>query len=658
MLKSPLLYAVAGLCLLLLVMEEVRPCFFLHDDNADLFVPAYIHDFRVLTETGRLAEVNYYQHSGEPFLEQGLTAVLYPFIYPGVALAKGVSGDLRWSIEWIAAEHLTLGLLGFYFWARQNGVTQWLAALGGLAWVLNPFVLIASVSWIFVAYVAAWLPWLFGAFDRLWMRPSLSSALGLGSIAGLFFLQGYVQWLVYAFSFLGVYALLVFVMQKSARRLVLLYYLAISALAFLILILPLLGPMWHATQLSAERADSISVEKIMYSSIPALSIFSAQILHFRGCVFGATTAILFAPALVLAPVVLLRLVWDRPETRRRVFPLLVLASLAMIFSTSWYELLAQLPLLDRLRWPFKVFVFAHFFLIAALVVSLSAWASGHAAAWWKAGLVAVPCLVLVIGAELGVALSSHDRNVFSPWSFPASTNPLVPGMDPLRGRVASFGNDLPKSYDGSYLTHLYATYFAFPSLGGYNPLVGGEQLSHALYLDFPNFCTGTITRDFQEEFESRAVRYWIVDPHSTQFTDMKTLPGFKLLDAGPDRVIFEDTLASPVVFSAAAPAVPCVMRYAGNSLLIQLDHVSSPVEISVGPADGWWYRIDHGPWLKPVYENEHLKVDFGSSVQLLEISFFDPRFWGGMRGSFALLLLLGVWVMAGHTSVARRLHPS
>ena len=132
--RSPLVFSIAGLWLVLFVVESVRPGFFLHDDNAAWFSGAYVHNFRVLTETGRLAEVNYYQHGGEPFLEQGQTAVLYPPVYVAVVLAKWVSGDLRWTIEWVAAEHLTLGLLGFYFWARQSGVTPWLAALA-MSWV-------------------------------------------------------------------------------------------------------------------------------------------------------------------------------------------------------------------------------------------------------------------------------------------------------------------------------------------------------------------------------------------------------------------------------------------------------------------------------------------------------------------------------------------
>ncbi len=254
-----------------------------------------------------------------------------------------------------------------------------------------------------------------------------------------------------------------------------------------------------------------------------------------------------------------------------------------------------------------------------------------------------------MGAELGVSLWCHDSDTFSKWSLPGSVNPLVPGMDPRLGRraVAFSPTSCPNLKNGRYLSHAYATYFAFPSLGGYNLFVSQQQLNYALYLDFPNVCPGTITPEFQKDFEARAVRYWIVDPHSSQFTEAKSLPGLRQLDADPDRVIFEDTLASPLVYATAAPAVPCEMSYSGNSILIPLDHITSPVEISVGPTDGWWYRVDHGPWLKPVYENDRLKVDFQTSGRLLEISFFDSCFRDGLRLSGYLLPLLGLFVGRG-----------
>src|SRR5271154_1601873 len=107
---TPLIRALVALWLLLVIVETARPLFFLHDDNASWFTPTYVHDFRTLAETGQLAEINFYQYGGEPFLEQGQPAVLYPPVYLAVALAKGIFGDLRWTIDLLAAMHLTFAV--------------------------------------------------------------------------------------------------------------------------------------------------------------------------------------------------------------------------------------------------------------------------------------------------------------------------------------------------------------------------------------------------------------------------------------------------------------------------------------------------------------------------------------------------------------------
>ena len=328
-------FFIAGLWLLLVVVEAIRPHFFLHDDNATWFIGSFVHDFRVLTKTGRLAEVNYYQYGGEPFLQQGQTAVLYPPVYLGVALAKWVSHDLRWAIEWIAAEHLTLGLLGFYFWLRQAGVTPGLAALGGLAWVLNPFILIVASSWIMVTFIAAWLPWLIWAFDRLWARPSFLSALLLGIIAASLFLQGYVQWFAYSILFLGLYALFRFAERRTERRRSLVYLLDGIGVDF-----P--DPGRAVAAADASCRGSFRREVTALSDYPGARLSG---IEKRSCPRPAGPVStqpdfwnfhgdpLF-PALFLLPLMVLRFFYAGTEIRRRLFPLLILSFLALFFPAA------------------------------------------------------------------------------------------------------------------------------------------------------------------------------------------------------------------------------------------------------------------------------------------------------------------------------------
>ena len=635
-------------------MEMVRPRCFLNDDNAAWFLGAYLHDFRVLFETGRLAEVNYYQHGGEPFIEQGQTAVLYPPVYLGVALAKAFSGDGIWTIDWIAAEHLTLGLLGFYFWLRQGGMAARLAALASLAWVLNPFVLDIGASWIMTTIVAAGLPWLFWAFDYLLVRPSVRASLCLGIVAGLLFLQGYVQWFAYSILFLALYAVWQFALRPEARKPSVLRYLLISVLIFAILCLPLLLPMLHAVGDSALRGGKLPVEAALECSVGLKDIVSAQLCLFRShfC-FGSSTAILYSPALLFIPVIAFRIFRAVGEARHRLVVVSFLAVLAFIFSTRCHWLLTMLPLFDKFRWPFKMYLLADFFLVASFAWAVASWTESRASSPRGANFATVACLTVVVLANLAVSLAFHDENFLSKISLPSTVSPLPASMNPRLGRVVAFGDDLPEPLSYRYLTYAFATVFDFPSLGGYNPLVSQKQLEYSFYLDFPNICSGTVTAEFQKQLEARSVRYWIVDPHSSQFAEISGLPGLKPLEQDKSRVIFEDAQAAPLVDSAAHPATPCAMSYSGNSLLIPLRGINSPLSVSVGPTDGWWYRLDGGTWLRPTYQNERLMIEPGSSARLLEVTYFDPPFREGLVISAALTVLLMIILTAQRDDVRR-----
>ncbi len=632
--RSPLFFALVALGLLLVAMETARPRYFLHDDNASWFAGAYLHDYRVLTETGRLAEVNWYQHGGEPFLQQGQTAVLYPPVYLGVALAKFISGDAIWAIDWIAALHLALGLVGFYAWMRLGGIVPRFAALGGLAWVLNPFVLIVGASWIFTLIVAAWLPWLFWALDRLLARPSPRASLYLGGSAGLLFLQGYAQCFAYAILFLVLYTSLQFVARPGACRPPVLYYLGLAALIGIGIALPLLLPMIHATAESAMRRDPLPVGAALLYAVNPRDILAASFACFDcNLIIGLSIVALYCPALLLLPAMTLRLFLAQPETRRTLLVLITLGLLALVLCTSAHAVLTMLPLFDKLRWPFKVFLFADFFLIAALV---------HAAASWTRARLSLAVIALTAVANASISLAFHDANFISQTILPPDKIALPPGMDFHLGRTVTFSDDLPDAEAYRYLSHAYATWYGFPSLGGYDPLVSQRQIEFSLYLDYPNFCAGTMTPDFQRAFENRAVRYWIVDARSSQLAAIESLPGMKEIDRDARRLIFEDVNAAPLAHAEASPEGALPVRFSGNSLFIAASGVPSPLRVSAGPTDGWWYRTDGGVWQRPSYQDGWLTLTPEASARAVEVTYFDARFRQGLYYSALLLVVISV----------------
>ncbi len=640
---QPFILALVALWIFFTILETVTPHFFLHDDSASQFLDSFVHDYRVLTETGRLAEVNLYQYGGEPFLEQGQTAVLYPPVYFGVTLAKAGSSDVRWCIEWIAIGHLTVGMMGFYFWLRQGGVAPSLAAWGGLAWVFSPFILIVGSSWVMLSFLAAWLPWLFWAFERLLARPSYLSAFALGTFMGLLFLQGYVQWLLYTILFLSLYAVLRFVSAKDLKRGPVFYHLAIAAVVFLILVLPLLLPMAHATNASEARSVPLSMARALIYSVPKTDLIHALFFQFRPhLVFGTSSAIVYTPALLLFPLIGAWFLLAGERFRRRLFPLLLLSIFAVLFSSRWHVLLTLLPVFERFRWPFKVFIFADFFLLSSLVLTLASWGDRPMRLLGRPSRWAEACLATVVFLNLLVALTCHRGNTFSPVTLPSVENSLPPGIDFNSGRVVSVG-EIPYAETGyRYMTYCYGTFFAVPCIGGYNPLVGREQLRFADGITFPNLYSGPISPEIRQHFAAHAVRYWIVDPVSSQAAEVSKLPGLKLISNGADRLIFEDTAAEPLAYSPTDPLTAYPVTYSGNSLLVKIDRPTESLEVSVGPTDGWWYRLDAGAWQRAPYQDDRLQVTVSPSTRQLEVSYFDPRFRDGLTGSSLLLLVLGL----------------
>jgi len=297
----------------------------------------------------------------------------------------------------------------------------------------------------------------------------------------------------------------------------------------------------------------------------------------------------------------------------------------------------MLPVADKFRWPFKMFLLADFFLVAALIWSVFSWGA-------KRKGLATTCAAVMLGAGLAVAMGFHDQNFFSRAILPTSQLPLPAGVNPALGRVIAIDDAGPQEESYRFLSAGHATLFEMPSLGGYNPLVSPARLRFALGLDFPNVYRGSITPAFRSALEERSVRYWIVDPRSPQFAQIEALGDFTTLIAEPDRVVLEDAQAAPLAFAANDPATALPLSYAGNSLRVALDHARSPVEISAEATDGWWYRIDGGSWQRPAYQDDRLKIDFTPGSRLAEVSYFDPRFRVGLRWSAGLLVVLGLLI--------------
>jgi hypothetical protein len=110
----------------------------------------------------------------------------------------------------------------------------------------------------------------------------------------------------------------------------------------------------------------------------------------------------------------------------------------------------------------------------------------------------------------------------------------------------------------------------------------------------------------------------------------------------PDRFIFEDAHAQPIAFDEAAPTVARPVRYAGNSMLVQLDGAAGTMAVSVGPTEGWWYRVDGAEWKQSGYSDYRLRVPVGAGSRELEVRYFDPGLREGFCISLAIIALIAI----------------
>src|SRR6185369_711561 len=144
--RWPILLLVTVVVMLLLV-EARHPFFFLQDDNRDQNLPYYVHNIRALSG-GEFPFFNFHQHLGTPVFSCMQSAALYPINYIALCLSQLVLGNYFGTMEFIAALHLIVAALGFYYLTRSFGMTEAGSFFGAIAWGCCGFVFSVGNSWI------------------------------------------------------------------------------------------------------------------------------------------------------------------------------------------------------------------------------------------------------------------------------------------------------------------------------------------------------------------------------------------------------------------------------------------------------------------------------------------------------------------------------
>ncbi len=568
--------ALVFVVLLFLIMLECKyPYYFLQDDNRDYFLPYYIHNYESL-QFGQIAVYNFHQFLGTPSLSVGQSAALYPITYLSVFMSKLFLGHYFAAIDIQVIIHLMIGALGMFFFIKSFRVESGIAFFAGLTWSMGSFIIFASNSWVVVSSVAAYFPWMLLLTFRSYKSPSLMSTLVCIVPRLLLFYSGHIQYFIYSVIFEFV-TVLFFVASDSGKghrltnlRRYLFEYIKGYSLVFVIS-LPLLMPMWSQTTMSAFRSAQIPFGTFVDRYYPIDQLAKGLFFPFTNVTentFSGDMNLVNLSHVGYITVVLVivgivgRYFLRNKEIANASVSISVFAYpaiLAFLWSTNWifnYGIYL-IPILNRLRWPFKISLFLDFYLIviAALIFASILHRFKGKRSIHNTIILGVILLQILNFSILYIGTPYRDFGEHHADEIPLE-EPLVQELS--TGRIVSVGFDIWKLtdqnnyqyYTAPTLGFNYATLWGLNAIGGYEPLISKENDKAALGMNFTSIFDGNKALPISY-FRKAGVKWYIVPLEKS--TDYETkLASYGIIKKYVDkhRVIFYDSDAFPMVYIA------------------------------------------------------------------------------------------------------------
>jgi hypothetical protein len=492
---------ISALVALFFCLLELRhPYYFLQDDNRVLFLGYFAQDWRALTQ-GTLALFNFHQFLGTPFLALGQTAVLYPPAYLAVAVSKLFFGHIFAAVDIYIIAHLALGAAAMFCFLKRAGFGERAASLGAFAWPLNGFLVFVCSNWLPVAPVALYFPLMLLLGRMVWDGGSDVPFYSLVAVRLGLFYTGHVQYFTYCVVFEILYLMLAafYGGAKPGSRYLLRY--SASFVITAVLSLPLLLPMWHLAQISADRAAPLALADFYSGG-------NKTLLWLRGLVwplkvgsvawpgFRRAWLDMFLPCYAHVGIVMLfcAVAALRPCRSRRL-PLnlkaaLALLLLALAWSAGWLNpLLYIIPVMNRFHFNLKLVLFANFMLI---MVGAAGYEIIESRFVKTARVFHIAIFLSVLNFGLlyiaGSPVNFSDFQDSPPFEAP------LDGMN-VHGRIIAIAPPLSGVPEGSdmagpdyagLVAFNYATLWGYDAFAGYQTLIPKTNAAAALHMNTPN----------------------------------------------------------------------------------------------------------------------------------------------------------------------------
>ena len=648
---APWLLALVVLALLA-GLQLVEPRFFLRDDNATHFLPAYEYAWETVI-AGEIPLLNHHQMFGGTFLASGQTGVFLFVLYPLRAALGALGIDPVVLIDLLAMLHFLLAALGMFVLLRHLSLRPALAFPLALCWCFLPFGVIVARSWIFVSYLIAYLPWNQWLLQRFLAAPSARRGAALVALKVIFIFTGYLHYVILAF-FLEAFFLLLYLLwerrsQGFFRRIapVGAVYLAAGLLAA-----PLLVPIWNAVQVSSERAEPLPESEVLESVMDPAELAATQLFEPGEMIFSRwflSPAVYFlGPLWIVGLTGALSGAWRRRHAESIGKPAMVALAagiLGLLMSTSLYALLGHLPIFGVLRWPFKTFPLAAFFLFLPVARMAAAWSAERpgrarlvlALAWLNLLLQLAVLLPPSWRAPIGVG--QLDRSVAELRSAPL----LQPIGD--QGRVAFLVSkaDPPLRGEPLSLGYLYATLAGKYHVHGYDPLVA--KINAEMGFDIPQWGAIPVTEGAWPRLLPILPRYLIFPVTSRLLPEVERTPSMRHLATQEGFVLFENPGALPIVgWMEKKQPIPFRWRVNGIEAVLPPEFTGGHLLFDVAGLDGYRVFLDGEAFGEPEVVLLRPTIEIPPGKHRVELRYTDRGFLLGVGlcalGLLGLLLAL------------------
>jgi len=480
--------------LIFALLEIWRPYFFLTDDNLDGGFPFFTGVGQNLL-AGRSPFISHHLFGGDyNFLRDPSYFVWHP-AYLLFSLLAGTPFHLA-IIDADAFFMLILATAGFVTLAHHLrremplAVTDRWIMFYALSYTYTMIALTTGASWhTFLGNIAS-LPWLaLGIMQKSWLRGTLVVTLfSLNQILG-----GHLAPTVSNSLFLSLFALGMSLGRRSPLPLV--NWVA-GYTAAVIIVLPLLLPMLDGFNHSM-RAGGVTLEDMQANNIPAYdfgtSIFLGMaiwIFHPHEHPYVTYTLALGASAAVwcLLPALSSQAKWRGTEI---VTGLMLVFGAIMICRPFFVtEIMAHLPLLRSLRWPFREFVQFQFFLHMFLLVrppGLNAQARNVSAVFGTFVFV-VPLVTYPFPPTFNSM--NWDRELLISGGYQSYWDHVRPLLKPTDRVAVIIPFDLYQDdrFEEPYIllgSYNYASLDGFVNAWGYSPTAPRDQVYTKTYAFYP-----------------------------------------------------------------------------------------------------------------------------------------------------------------------------